>query len=156
MGMNSRTVAMIVAWAVLARELSLISAIAAGQLISSHMKYNKIHQRHLWNNDMDGNNVIWILPLQKILSVSTLCRTHSVLVCTLIFSRSWREQEHVSLYIYRLPKPKQKAAKFERRMLFGLRMKINSFQHIIILGFLRLWHKPMCAQKYGCTKRLVI
>ncbi|KAH0905272.1 hypothetical protein HID58_044775, partial [Brassica napus] len=42
----------------LARELSLISAIAAGQLISSHMKYNKIHQRHLWNNDMDGNNVI--------------------------------------------------------------------------------------------------
>nr|CAA48610.1 hydroxymethylglutaryl-CoA reductase (NADPH) [Raphanus sativus] len=40
-GMNSRTLATIVAGAVLAGELSLMSAIAAGQLVKSHMKYNR-------------------------------------------------------------------------------------------------------------------
>ncbi|CAL9240881.1 unnamed protein product [Arabidopsis halleri] len=40
-GMNSRRLATIVAGAVLAGELSLMSAIAAGQLVRSHMKYNR-------------------------------------------------------------------------------------------------------------------
>ncbi|XP_013589697.1 PREDICTED: 3-hydroxy-3-methylglutaryl-coenzyme A reductase 1 [Brassica oleracea var. oleracea] len=40
-GMNSRRLATIVAGAVLAGELSLMSAIAAGQLVKSHMKYNR-------------------------------------------------------------------------------------------------------------------
>ncbi|GKV53386.1 hypothetical protein SLEP1_g59917 [Rubroshorea leprosula] len=40
-GSNSRLLASIVAGSVLAGELSLMSAIAAGQLVSSHMKYNR-------------------------------------------------------------------------------------------------------------------
>ncbi|KAH1098735.1 hypothetical protein J1N35_015656 [Gossypium stocksii] len=40
-GANSRMLATIVASAVLAGELSLMSAIAAGQLVKSHMKYNR-------------------------------------------------------------------------------------------------------------------
>ncbi|CAM8915964.1 unnamed protein product [Rhodiola kirilowii] len=40
-GANSRQLASIVAGAVLAGELSLMSAIAAGQLVKSHMKYNR-------------------------------------------------------------------------------------------------------------------
>ncbi|GAB4848363.1 3-hydroxy-3-methylglutaryl-coenzyme A reductase 1 [Ancistrocladus abbreviatus] len=40
-GVNSRQLATIVAGSVLAGELSLLSAIAAGQLINSHMKYNR-------------------------------------------------------------------------------------------------------------------
>ncbi|RHN54631.1 putative hydroxymethylglutaryl-CoA reductase (NADPH) [Medicago truncatula] len=40
-GANSRQLATIVAGSVLAGELSLMSAIAAGQLIKSHMKYNR-------------------------------------------------------------------------------------------------------------------
>nr|QYU59139.1 3-hydroxy-3-methylglutaryl-coenzyme A reductase [Syringa pinnatifolia] len=40
-GSNSRQLASIVAGAVLAGELSLMSAIAAGQLVKSHMKYNR-------------------------------------------------------------------------------------------------------------------
>ncbi|MED6143493.1 3-hydroxy-3-methylglutaryl coenzyme A reductase 2-A [Stylosanthes scabra] len=40
-GGNSRQLATIVAGAVLAGELSLMSAIAAGQLVKSHMKYNR-------------------------------------------------------------------------------------------------------------------
>ncbi|CAJ2646810.1 unnamed protein product [Trifolium pratense] len=40
-GANSRTLATIVAGSVLAGELSLMSAIAAGQLVKSHMKYNR-------------------------------------------------------------------------------------------------------------------
>ncbi|XP_010534322.1 PREDICTED: 3-hydroxy-3-methylglutaryl-coenzyme A reductase 1-like [Tarenaya hassleriana] len=40
-GMNSRRLASVVAGAVLAGELSLMSAIAAGQLVKSHMKYNR-------------------------------------------------------------------------------------------------------------------
>lgn len=40
-GSNSRLLASIVAGAVLAGELSLLSAIAAGQLVKSHMKYNR-------------------------------------------------------------------------------------------------------------------
>ncbi|XP_022896648.1 3-hydroxy-3-methylglutaryl-coenzyme A reductase-like [Olea europaea var. sylvestris] len=40
-GSNSRQLATIVAGAVLAGELSLMSAIAAGQLVKSHMKYNR-------------------------------------------------------------------------------------------------------------------
>ena len=40
-GSNSRLLATIVAGAVLAGELSLMSAIAAGQLVRSHMKYNR-------------------------------------------------------------------------------------------------------------------
>ncbi|CAA7052535.1 unnamed protein product [Microthlaspi erraticum] len=40
-GMNARRLATIVAGAVLAGELSLMSAIAAGQLVRSHMKYNR-------------------------------------------------------------------------------------------------------------------
>nr|GLL26954.1 receptor-like protein 12 [Ipomoea trifida] len=39
-GANSRRLATVVAGAVLAGELSLMSAIAAGQLVKSHMKYN--------------------------------------------------------------------------------------------------------------------
>ncbi|PIN15714.1 3-hydroxy-3-methylglutaryl-CoA (HMG-CoA) reductase [Handroanthus impetiginosus] len=40
-GSNSRLLATIVAGAVLAGELSLMSALAAGQLVNSHMKYNR-------------------------------------------------------------------------------------------------------------------
>lgn len=40
-GSNSRLLATIVAGAVLAGELSLMSALAAGQLVKSHMKYNR-------------------------------------------------------------------------------------------------------------------
>ncbi|KAJ0255958.1 3-hydroxy-3-methylglutaryl-coenzyme A reductase 1 [Hirschfeldia incana] len=40
-GMNSRRLATIVAGAVLAGELSLMSALAAGQLVKCHMKYNR-------------------------------------------------------------------------------------------------------------------
>ncbi|WJX62965.1 3-hydroxy-3-methylglutaryl-coenzyme A reductase 1 [Trifolium repens] len=40
-GANSRQLATIVAASVLAGELSLMSAIAAGQLVKSHMKYNR-------------------------------------------------------------------------------------------------------------------
>ncbi|XP_022725828.1 3-hydroxy-3-methylglutaryl-coenzyme A reductase 1-like [Durio zibethinus] len=40
-GANSRMLATIVAGAVLAGELSLMSALAAGQLVNSHMKYNR-------------------------------------------------------------------------------------------------------------------
>jgi hydroxymethylglutaryl-CoA reductase (NADPH) len=40
-GSNSRALATIVAGAVLAGELSLMSALAAGQLVNSHMKYNR-------------------------------------------------------------------------------------------------------------------
>ncbi|KVI04180.1 Hydroxymethylglutaryl-CoA reductase, class I/II [Cynara cardunculus var. scolymus] len=40
-GSNARQLAMVVAAAVLAGELSLMSAIAAGQLVNSHMKYNR-------------------------------------------------------------------------------------------------------------------
>ncbi|TYJ43939.1 hypothetical protein E1A91_A03G187200v1 [Gossypium mustelinum] len=40
-GANARMLATIVAGAVLAGELSLMSAIAAGQLVKSHMKYNR-------------------------------------------------------------------------------------------------------------------
>ncbi|XP_027091347.2 3-hydroxy-3-methylglutaryl coenzyme A reductase 1 [Coffea arabica] len=40
-GSNARLLATIVAGAVLAGELSLMSAIAAGQLVKSHMKYNR-------------------------------------------------------------------------------------------------------------------
>lgn len=40
-GANSRMLASIVAGAVLAGELSLMSALAAGQLVKSHMKYNR-------------------------------------------------------------------------------------------------------------------
>ncbi|CAL5331968.1 unnamed protein product [Camellia sinensis] len=40
-GSNSRLLATIVAGSVLAGELSLMSTIAAGQLVKSHMKYNR-------------------------------------------------------------------------------------------------------------------
>ncbi|KAG4113910.1 hypothetical protein ERO13_D12G012800v2 [Gossypium hirsutum] len=40
-GANSRMLAAVVAGAVLAGELSLMSALAAGQLVKSHMKYNR-------------------------------------------------------------------------------------------------------------------
>ncbi|KAH6767304.1 3-hydroxy-3-methylglutaryl-CoA reductase 2 [Perilla frutescens var. hirtella] len=40
-GSNARQLAKVVAGAVLAGELSLMSAIAAGQLVKSHMKYNR-------------------------------------------------------------------------------------------------------------------
>ena len=40
-GANARLLATIVAGAVLAGELSLMSALAAGQLVKSHMKYNR-------------------------------------------------------------------------------------------------------------------
>lgn len=40
-GSNSRLLATIVAGAVLAGELSVLSAIASGQLVNSHMKYNR-------------------------------------------------------------------------------------------------------------------
>ena len=40
-GSNARMLATIVAASVLAGELSLMSAIAAGQLVKSHMKYNR-------------------------------------------------------------------------------------------------------------------
>lgn len=40
-GANARRLASVVAGAVLAGELSLMSALAAGQLVNSHMKYNR-------------------------------------------------------------------------------------------------------------------
>jgi len=40
-GTNARQLAKVVAGSVLAGELSLLSAIAAGQLVNSHMKYNR-------------------------------------------------------------------------------------------------------------------
>nr|GMC99711.1 3-hydroxy-3-methylglutaryl-coenzyme A reductase-like [Ipomoea batatas] len=45
-GANSRRLATVVAGAVLAGELSLMSAIAAGQLVKSHMKYNSSPVKH--------------------------------------------------------------------------------------------------------------
>jgi hydroxymethylglutaryl-CoA reductase (NADPH) len=42
--MNSQTLARIVAGSVLAGEISLMSALAAGQLVRSHMKYNRSNQ----------------------------------------------------------------------------------------------------------------
>jgi hydroxymethylglutaryl-CoA reductase (NADPH) len=41
---NSQTLARIVAGSVLAGEISLMSALAAGQLVRSHMKYNRSNQ----------------------------------------------------------------------------------------------------------------
>ncbi|KAI3718179.1 hypothetical protein L6452_19036 [Arctium lappa] len=49
-GSNARQLAKVVAGAVLAGELSLMSAIAAGQLVKSHMKYNRS------NNDKDATS----------------------------------------------------------------------------------------------------
>jgi len=43
-GRNSQTLARIVAGSVLAGEISLMSALAAGQLVKSHMKYNRSSQ----------------------------------------------------------------------------------------------------------------
>ncbi|KAK6946554.1 Hydroxymethylglutaryl-CoA reductase, class I/II [Dillenia turbinata] len=43
-GANSRRLATIVAGSVLAGELSLMSALAAGQLVNSHMKYNRANK----------------------------------------------------------------------------------------------------------------
>lgn len=43
-GSNSRLLATIVAGAVLAGELSLMSAIASGQLVNSHMKFNRANK----------------------------------------------------------------------------------------------------------------
>jgi len=43
-GANSQRLARIVAGAVLAGELSLMSALAAGQLVDSHMMYNRSNQ----------------------------------------------------------------------------------------------------------------
>ena len=40
-GANARLLASIIAGSVLAGELSLMSALAAGQLVKSHMKYNR-------------------------------------------------------------------------------------------------------------------
>ena len=40
-GANARLLATIVAGSVLAGELSLLAALAAGQLVQSHMKYNR-------------------------------------------------------------------------------------------------------------------
>jgi hydroxymethylglutaryl-CoA reductase (NADPH) len=40
-GANARRLATVVAGTVLAGELSLMSALAAGQLVKSHMKYNR-------------------------------------------------------------------------------------------------------------------
>lgn len=40
-GSNARQLAAIVAGSVLAGELSLMAALAAGQLVKSHMKYNR-------------------------------------------------------------------------------------------------------------------
>lgn len=40
-GANARLLATIVAGSVLAGELSLMSALAAGKLVKSHMKYNR-------------------------------------------------------------------------------------------------------------------
>ncbi|GLJ22287.1 hypothetical protein SUGI_0419360 [Cryptomeria japonica] len=40
-GENAQNLARIVAGAVMAGELSLMSALAAGQLVKSHMKYNR-------------------------------------------------------------------------------------------------------------------
>lgn len=40
-GANARLLATIVAGSVLAGELSLLAALAAGQLVKSHMKYNR-------------------------------------------------------------------------------------------------------------------
>lgn len=40
-GQNAQCLAMIVAGAVLAGELSLMSALAAGHLVKSHMQYNR-------------------------------------------------------------------------------------------------------------------
>ncbi|KDP47034.1 hypothetical protein JCGZ_10761 [Jatropha curcas] len=44
-GANSRLLASIVAGSVLAGELSLMSALAAGQLVKSHMKYNRANNK---------------------------------------------------------------------------------------------------------------
>ncbi len=43
-GANAQMLARIVAAAVLAGEISLMSALAAGQLVNSHMKYNRSSQ----------------------------------------------------------------------------------------------------------------
>ncbi|KAG9129534.1 hypothetical protein Leryth_013112 [Lithospermum erythrorhizon] len=48
-GANARRLATIVAGSVLAGELSLMSAISAGQLVKSHMKYNRSNKDVLEN-----------------------------------------------------------------------------------------------------------
>ncbi|KAJ0545819.1 putative hydroxymethylglutaryl-CoA reductase (NADPH) [Helianthus annuus] len=53
-GSNARLLATIVAGSVLAGELSLMSAISAGQLVKSHMKYNRS------NHDMTDSNHILV------------------------------------------------------------------------------------------------
>lgn len=63
LGMNSRRVTTLVAWAVLAWQLSLMSAIAVGKLVSIHMKYNRI-SRYI-SGETTINNIIWILPFPK-------------------------------------------------------------------------------------------
>lgn len=59
-GANSRLLATIVAGSVLAGELSLMSAIAAGQLVKSHMKYNRssrdISKVVSWAGHIQHNN----------------------------------------------------------------------------------------------------
>lgn len=49
-GSNSRLLARIVAGAVLSGELSLMSALAAGQLVNSHMRYNRAAANHTSSN----------------------------------------------------------------------------------------------------------
>ncbi|XP_010537243.1 PREDICTED: 3-hydroxy-3-methylglutaryl-coenzyme A reductase 1 [Tarenaya hassleriana] len=62
-GMNSRRLATIVAGAVLAGELSLMSAIAAGQLVKSHMKYNRS------SRDMSSSTTTTTTTTRKSLSM---------------------------------------------------------------------------------------
>ncbi|KAJ6376633.1 hypothetical protein OIU76_025728 [Salix suchowensis] len=55
-GSNSRLLSTIVAGSVLAGELSLMSAIAAGQLVKSHMKYNRS------SKDVSKDNILKLNP----------------------------------------------------------------------------------------------
>jgi len=73
-GSNSRVLATIVAGSVLAGELSLMSAIAAGQLVKSHMKYNRSSRDMSRVSSWEGRRSMWLQPLLVISKVKVgLC-----------------------------------------------------------------------------------
>nr|GMC93796.1 3-hydroxy-3-methylglutaryl-coenzyme A reductase-like [Ipomoea batatas] len=92
-GANSRRLATVVAGAVLAGELSLMSAIAAGQLVKSHMKYNRYV-------DFSYNNFTGPLPsFQMSNKLTYIDFSHNALTGPLSFSHfgGLSELKHVNL-----------------------------------------------------------
>lgn len=67
-GANAQSLARIVAGTVLAGEISLMSALAAGQLVKSHMKYNRS------SNNLAGVATAPLPPLPRSASTCTLLK----------------------------------------------------------------------------------